>query len=129
MWRSWYENLTKPGWTPNSSTITSVWILIYPIIFISYFFVFRAYKEKKLNFKTLLPFILNLIANFSFIYFFFSAKSLKLATLDILIVLITIIWTILAIRKFNKYIAIAQLPYLLWIIITTYLQIAITTTN
>jgi tryptophan-rich sensory protein len=54
---------------------------------------------------------------------------LPLATLDILIVLATIIWMVVAIWPQYRWVAVAQLPYLIWVSIATVLQVAIMVRN
>ncbi len=37
---TWYQGLAKPGWTPDPATIGLVWQILYPIILVTFFFVF-----------------------------------------------------------------------------------------
>ena len=39
-WMTWYNALEKPGWTPVPSTIGLIWQIIYPIIVVTFGFVF-----------------------------------------------------------------------------------------
>ena len=39
-WMEWYDSLAKPAWTPSPSTITLIWMILYPIILVSFGFVF-----------------------------------------------------------------------------------------
>ena len=39
-WMTWYNGLEKPDWTPSPSTIGLIWQIIYPIIVITFGFVF-----------------------------------------------------------------------------------------
>jgi tryptophan-rich sensory protein len=39
-WLDWYNSLSKPGWPPVPGTIGLVWHILYPIILISFGFVF-----------------------------------------------------------------------------------------
>lgn len=76
-----------------------------------------------------LPFALNLILNFAFTPIQFGLKNNLLAALDIVLVLATLIWAILAIYPKVKWIAYLQIPYLLWVIFATILQLTITYLN
>jgi tryptophan-rich sensory protein len=40
IWIEWYNSLSKPSWTPAPSTITLIWAMLYPIIVVSFGFVF-----------------------------------------------------------------------------------------
>ena len=75
------------------------------------------------------PFVLNLIFNFSFTYFQFGLKNNLLASIDILLVLGTLIWALLAIYPYIRWIALTNIPYLLWVSFATVLQITITFLN
>ena len=46
-WMEWYDNLAKPAWTPAPATISLIWMILYPIILISFGFVFlRTFRGK-----------------------------------------------------------------------------------
>ncbi|OGD83615.1 TspO protein [Candidatus Curtissbacteria bacterium RIFCSPLOWO2_01_FULL_39_62] len=128
-WQDWYGDLTKPDWTPSGETISTIWVILYSIIFITYGLVFYKFLKKKLKFKVVLPFIINLGANLSFSPFFFGLKNLELALITILVVWLTIIWTVVVIWKQSRFIALAQIPYLIWVTIASILQYNITISN
>lgn len=85
--------------------------------------------EKRIPFIIALPFILNLIFNFSFTYFQFGLKNNLLAAIDILLVLSTLIWAMIAIFPYAKWITYIQIPYVLWVSFATVLQLTITWMN
>jgi len=39
-WCEWYAALAKPSWTPAPSTIALIWSILYPIILVTFGFVF-----------------------------------------------------------------------------------------
>ena len=39
-WIEWYNALAKPSWTPAPATIGLIWQILYPIILVSFGFVF-----------------------------------------------------------------------------------------
>lgn len=124
-WMDWYQSLAKPGWTPVSSTISLIWQILYPIIVISFGFVFVQIWRGKLPKSMTLPFAINLLANMSFTPLLFGLKNLLLATLDILLVWSTIFWMVIVIWPCVRWVALAQIPYFVWISITMVLQISI----
>lgn len=85
--------------------------------------------EKKISWLVALPFILNLFFNFIFTYFQFTLKNNLLASIDILLVLVTLIWAMWAIYPYVKWITYIQIPYLLWVSFATALQLTITYLN
>lgn len=126
---TWYQSLAKPDWTPDPATIGLVWQVLYPIIFVTFAFVFVQAVRKKVDWRVALPFGINLVANFAFTPIQFGLRNLTLAALDILIVWATILWMIAAVWKHYRWVAIAQVPYLVWVSIATVLQLSITWMN
>lgn len=125
----WYQQLIKPSWSPPSWIFGPVWTFLYILIGISFFKVFQLTFQKKILFIIALPFILNLVFNFAFTPLQFGLKNNFLAAIDILLVLITLIWAMIAIFPYQKWIAFIQIPYLLWVIFATILQFIITYLN
>ncbi|MEZ6122598.1 MAG: TspO/MBR family protein [Planctomycetaceae bacterium] len=128
-WREWYNTLEKPSWTLAPSTIGLIWQILYPIILITFLFVFVQAARKHVPRNVALPFAINLVANLIFTPIQFGLRNLPLAALDIVIVWGTIIWMVVAIRKHFLWIAVAQLPYFVWVSIATVLQLSITFWN
>lgn len=126
---NWYSTLLKPTWAPPAWLFGPVWSVLYTIIAITFGVVFYKIYKKELPAKVALPFVLNLIFNFSFTYFQFGLKNNLLASIDILLVLATLIWAMVAIYPRIKWIAFANIPYLVWVCIATVLQLTITVMN
>lgn len=128
-WESWYTALNKPSWTPSGATIGTIWSILYPIIFVTFGIIFYKILKRKIPKYVATPFIINLLANFAFTPMQFGLKNLPLAALDILIVLITILWGMKVVWKYSKVLSLAQIPYLTWVTIATFLQLSITLLN
>ncbi len=128
-WMTWYNGLIKPTWTPAPATIGLIWQILYPIILVSFGFVFLQTLRGKMSWKVPLPFAINLVANLSFTPIQFGMRNLPLAALDILIVWGTIVWMIVAIWRYYRWVSLAQIPYFVWVSIATFLQLSITAAN
>ena len=128
-WRDWYNSLEKPSWTPEPSTIGLIWQILYPVILVTFGFVFVQAIRKKLPWKVALPFAVNLVANVIFTPIQFGLRNLPLAAVDILVVWTTIIWISFVVWKHHKWVAVAQVPYFGWVSIATVLQLSITWSN
>lgn len=126
---SWYTQLEKPFFAPPTWVFGPVWTFLYTIIFITYGYVFYSILKNKIPRKVAAPFIINLISNFLFSPLQFGLQNNILAAVDIVIVLLSLIWAIKLIYKHNKAIALAQIPYLLWVSFATILQFSITYLN
>jgi tryptophan-rich sensory protein len=126
---NWYSQLIKPSWSPPAWLFGPVWTFLYILIAISFGKVFLMFFQKKVSFVVILPFILNLIFNFAFTPLQFGLKNNLLATVDVILVLGTLIWAIIAIYPYVRWVAYLQIPYLLWASFATVLQLTITYLN
>lgn len=126
---NWYSQLIKPTWSPPAWVFGPVWTFLYALIAISFGKVFWMALKKQIPLLVALPFILNLIFNFSFTPIQFGLKNNLLAAVDILLVLGTLIWAMIAIYPHSKWVAYIQIPYLLWVSFATILQLTITYLN
>jgi tryptophan-rich sensory protein len=126
---NWYSQLLKPTWAPPSWIFGPVWSVLYIIIFISFGTVFYKVFNKQLPLIIILPFVLNLIFNLSFTYFQFGLKSNILAAIDIALVLVTLVWALVAIYPHIRWVALVNIPYLIWVSFATVLQFTITYIN
>lgn len=128
-WMDWYYSLAKPSWTPAPSTISLIWTILYPIILVSFGFVFVQAFRGKIPWMVAVPFAINLLANLLFMPIFSGLRSVPLACVDILIVWATTLWMMVAVGPVNRWVAIAQMPYFVWVSIATALQVSITVMN
>ena len=128
-WMTWYNGLAKPTWTPAPSTIGLIWRILYPIILISFGFVFVQAIRRKVPWIVALPFAINLVANLIFTPIQFKLRNLPLAAVDILVVWATIPWCVIAVWRHYRWVAIAQVPYFVWVSLATVLQLSITARN
>ena len=128
-WRDWYDALAKPSWTPASGTIGLIWSILYPVILVTFGFVFVQAIRGRVPWRTALPFAINLVANLVFSPIQFGMRNLPLASADILVVLATIPWMMVSIWPHHRWVAVAQVPYGIWVSIATVLQLLITAWN
>lgn len=128
-WMTWYNGLAKPEWTPAPRTIGMIWQILYPIIIVSFGFVFLQTLRRKLDWRAALPFAINLVANLIFTPIQFGLRNLPLASIDILVVWSTIVWMMIAVWPRYRWVACLQVPYFLWVTTATILQLSITAMN
>lgn len=126
---NWYQTLVKPSWAPPSWLFGPVWTFLYVLIAISFGKVFILFFQKKISFWVLLPFILNLAFNFAFTPLQFRLQNNVLAAIDILLVLATLIWAMVAIFPHARWVTYTQIQYLIWVSFATILQLTITYLN
>ena len=126
---TWYAEIIKPSWSPPGWLFGPVWSVLYILIAASFGTVFYKTFTGSIPWMVALPFILNLIFNFAFTPLQFGLKSNLLASIDILLVLGTLIWAMIAIYPHIRWVAYLQIPYLLWVSFATVLQLTITYLN
>jgi len=128
--RTYYDALAKPSWTPAPATIGLIWTLLYPLIAVAAIATVAKVWRGELTRWALLALVLNLMANAAFTPIEFWARSLPLATADIFVVLVTIVaWMALVWRPGSTWIALVLAPYLIWVSTATVLQVSITLAN
>lgn len=126
---NYYKELKKPSWSPPSWLFGPVWMVLYIIIFISFGYVGYLYFRNIIPFIVILPFILNLIFNFAFTPIQFGLKNNWLASADIVLTVCTLLWAFYAIYPYVSWISYINIPYALWAIFATILQLTITIAN
>ncbi len=127
---SYYQSLVLPSWAPPAFVFGYVWTPLYIIIFITYAWVFyRILVVKDIPYYVGIPFLLNLLLNFSFTPVQFILQIEWLALTIVLLVVITLLWSLQAIRPYAPVVAVANIPYLLWGVFATVLQFTITWLN
>lgn len=124
-----YQNFIRPDWAPPGWLFGPVWSVLYIIIAISFATVFWLAWKKEIPRSAAVPFGLNLFFNFIFTWIQFGLQNNPLALVDIILVLVTIIWSMKAVWPYKKWIAYAQIPYLLWVSFATVLQASVTYLN
>ena len=126
---AWYKKLKKPSWAPPQKLFGPVWTVLYILIVISFGKVFLMYFSGQVAFSVLLPFILNLIANFIFTPIQFGIKNNLLAALDIILVWLTLVWCMTVLVPICPWLVFMQVPYFTWVTTATILQLTITYLN
>src|SRR3989339_603558 len=127
--QNWYQSLIKPQWAPAPSIFGIVWPILYAIIAVTFGAAGYLFWKGRISFLVLLPFVLNLIFNFAYTPIQFGLKNNYLAALEILLVLGTLIWAMIAIYPHVRWVTYLQIPYLLWVSFATVLQMTITYLN
>lgn len=126
---SWYATLVKPSWAPPSWLFGPVWSVLYAVIAASYGYVAYLLIQKRISFWVVVPFGLNVVFNALFTPLQFGLRSNWLASVDIVLVLVTLVWAMIAIFPHARWVALLNIPYLLWVCFATVLQFSITFLN
>lgn len=127
-----YTQLIKPSWAPPSWVFGPVWTVLYAIIAISFGTIFYKAFTKEIPWIVALPFALNLVCNFAFAPIQFRLVNNFLASIDILLVVGTLVWALYAVwhnAPDLRWVVYANIPYLLWGAFATSVQLTITYLN
>ena len=125
----WYAQLAKPFFAPPSWVFGPVWAVLYLVIAISFGYVLVKCLRRRLPPGLLLPFLLNLVFNAAYSPIQFGLRNNLLASIDILLILGTLLWALGAVWRPARWVAIVNIPYLLWVAFATVLQLCITWLN
>jgi tryptophan-rich sensory protein len=110
----WYQNLTKPAFTPPGWIFGPVWTLLYTLMGVSAWLVLRSTHQGNRK-GALSLFGVQLVLNFLWSVLFFGLRKPWLAFAEIILLLGAITATALAFWPFSKKAALLLLPYLVWV--------------
>jgi len=125
----WYASLIKPSFSPPAWIFGPVWTVLYVIIAITFIRIFYLAARNVIPGKVAVPFILNLAFNLVFSPIEFGLRNNYVASIDVLLILGTLIWAMAAIWSYSRRLALWQIPYLSWVSFATILQLSITWLN
>ena len=117
----WYPTLNKPSWTPPSWLFGPVWTVLYIMMAVAAWLVWKAGQAK----GALLLFGAQLLLNLAWSFLFFGAKSPGLGLIDIVLLWLAIATTIFAFSLKSRLAAFLMVPYLCWVSFATALNAAI----
>lgn len=126
---TYYQELVRPTWSPPAWLFGPVWTALYVLIAASFGKVFWMAWHREVPLMVAVPFALNLIFNLSYTWLQFGLRSNALASVDVVLVLGTLVWAMIAIWPYVRWVAYANIPYLLWVSFATVLQLVITFLN
>lgn len=117
----WYETLNRPSFNPPNWIFGPVWTILYLLMGISLFLIWKqnAVKERNL---AILFFFIQLVLNFCWSFIFFYFNMIGLALIEIILLWISIIIMIVLFFKIKPIIAYINIPYLLWVTFATVLN-------
>ena len=117
----WYYNLTKPPLAPPEWIFLAVWSILYFSMLVALLlYLFKPAQNKKSGY---IYFAVQLILNLLWTPAFFYLQNIILALIVIILLDIFVILTIKSFYKVSKISGLILMPYLLWILFATYLNI------
>lgn len=122
---TWYQNLTKPIFTPPGWVFGPVWAVLYLLMGIALYRVWLRTKSR----KPITTFYVHLVFNALWSVVFFGLKRLGLALVVIVILWALIYYLIQLFGKVDKLAAKLLYPYLAWVSFAMLLNFSIWLAN
>lgn len=117
----YYETLRKPSWTPPNWAFGPVWSVLYIMIAVAGWLVWRAEGWSAAT----IVWGVQLVLNGLWSYFFFGARRMDLAFVDVVLMWLSIAAFILLAWPVSTWAALLFLPYLVWVTIAGALNLAV----
>ncbi|MFA5207892.1 MAG: TspO/MBR family protein [Candidatus Paceibacterota bacterium] len=114
----------KPIFSPPAWIFAPVWTILYILMGISAFLVWKLKDQKDVK-KPLIFFFIQLVLNFLWSIIFFGLGQHLWAFVEIVILLIMIIVTTVSFSKVSKVSAYLLIPYILWVSFASILNLVI----
>lgn len=117
--KDWYPAIVKPSFNPPNWVFGPVWTLLYCMMGVSLFLVW-----KKVGFS-LLPFsvfVIQIALNFFWSFLFFKFHLLGWSLVEIVVLWCFILLTIIVFYQISRKAAYLLVPYLLWVSFATLLN-------
>lgn len=108
----WYAALNKPAFNPPDWIFGPVWTLLYLLMGISFFMVWKQEKGKLRNLAILI-YSVQMFLNFAWSFIFFYFKLIGLALVEIVLLWCAIILMLVLFKKIKPIAAYINTPYLL----------------
>lgn len=116
----WYQFLNKPSVTPPDYIFPIAWSIIYLCMGISFGIVWHLPPKR---FNLLLGyFVLQLLLNFTWSILFFKLQNPALGFINIVALDMVVVLYALQAYRLNKTASFLFVPYILWLVLATYLN-------
>lgn len=110
---AFYAQLARPAWAPPATVFGPVWSVLYALMAIAAWLVWR--QEAAQRKVALALFVVQLIVNALWSWLFFAWRVGGWAMLDVLVLVALIAATIVAFQRVSRWAAALMLPYLAWV--------------
>jgi tryptophan-rich sensory protein len=125
----WYQTLQKPIFNPPGWVFGPVWTLLYILMAVSFFIVWKSGAQNAKGKTAIACFIFQLVFNFLWTPIFFGLKQPFIALGDIVILWLAVLATMSSFFRVSKTAGALLVPYFLWISFAAILNGAICMLN
>lgn len=121
----WYQFVNKSPLTPPNYIFAPVWTILFLMMGISSYLIFRERKNDKSVNSALILFAVQFILNILWSILFFGLKAPLFAFIEIIFLWLFILMTILSFIKINKLAGYLLVPYIVWVSFASYLNLMV----
>ena len=121
----WYRSLKKPSWTPPDWLFAPAWTILYVMIAVAGWLVWKAAGVG----AALVVWALNLLFNGAWSWLMFGRRDIRTALYDAIAMLVTIVAFIALTWPISTTAAWLFVPYLAWVTFATALNASILSRN
>ena len=122
---TWYAALNKPSFNPPNWLFGPVWTVLYLMMGISLFIVWKEDLKNKIVKSAFIIFMIQLFLNTIWSVVFFGMQSISGGLIIIVLLWLMILFTIIKFMKISRVAGILLIPYLLWVSFATFLNYSI----
>jgi tryptophan-rich sensory protein len=117
----WYASLAKPSWNPPNAVFGPVWTVLYALMAVSAWLVWRRAGFSGAG-AALGLFVFQLVLNALWSYLFFGLHRPDIAFFDIVVLWVGILAVTLLFWRVDRIAGALMLPYLAWVGFAAYLN-------
>ena len=111
----WFQTIEKPAWQPPNWVFGPVWTVLYLMMGIALFLIWKKEAPKTIKRMAITVWIIQLVFNFFWSFIFFQKHQLDWALGEILVLWFFILLTILFFARISKTAAWLMVPYISWV--------------
>ena len=125
---AFYAQLIRPAWAPRASAFGPVWSVLYLLMGIAAWLVWR--ERDVINVRgALMLFVAQLSANALWSWLFFAWRNGAFAFAEVLVLLALIAATIVVFWRISRLASVLMLPYLAWVCLASALTWSVWQSN
>jgi len=121
----WYKNLNKPSWTPPDWLFPVAWTVLYAMIAIA---GWQVWKEEGIGVVTII-WGLGLVLNMAWSWIMFGEKKIGLALADLVLLWLSIVAFMVLAWPLNSTATLLFVPYFFWVSFAGVLNLAVLRLN
>ena len=112
---TWYATLEKPAFNPPNWLFAPVWTLLYILMGVAAFLVWRKGLDNRQGKIALIAFLVQLVLNALWSVVFFGLESPLYGLIVISVLWVAILFTVLKFYRISLAASVLMWPYLLWV--------------